>query len=93
MFFKGSRYEKVNEAEITDTAGRVIKYKRTRFIPDTPAIRQHTVLQGERLDIIAFKYFQDSELFWRICDANKAILPDELIAESGQQILIPPTLR
>jgi nucleoid-associated protein YgaU len=93
MFFKGSRYENVSDAEITDATGRIIKYKRTRFIPETPAFIRHTVIQGERLDLIAHRYYQNSELFWRICDANKAMLPDELTAEIGKQILIPPALR
>lgn len=93
MFFKGSRYEKVVTAQITDASGRAIKYKGIRFIPETPAIMQHTVVQGDRLDLIAHQYYQDPELFWRICDANKAMLPDELVAEVGRRILIPPALR
>ncbi len=93
MFFKGSRYEKVKEAQITSANGRVIKYKRIRFILETPAIQQHTVVQGERLDLIAQQHYKDPLLFWRICDANKAMLPDGLVEEVGQRILIPPTLR
>lgn len=93
MFFKGSRYERVATHDIKDTRDRVIIYKRIRFIPDTPAIQQHTVVQGERLDLIAHRYYRDPELFWRICDSNKAMLPDELVAETGRQILIPPAQR
>ena len=93
MFFKGSRYEKVPTAEIVGKSGRVTKYKRIRFIPDTPATRQHVILQGERLDLIAHRYYRDPELFWRICDANKAMLPDELVAEVARRILIPPAQR
>lgn len=93
MFFKGSRYANVAEAEITETNGRVIRYKRIRFIPETPAIQQHTVVQGERLDVIAHQYYRDPELFWRICDANNAMLPDGLVAEAGRRILIPSALR
>lgn len=93
MFFKGSRYEKVATAEITDTNGRVIKYRRIRFIPETLATQQHTVVQGERLDLIAHQYYRDAQLFWRICDANKAMLTDNLVAEVGRRILIPPALR
>lgn len=93
MFSKGSRYEKTATTEITDTSGKVIAYKRVRFIPETPAARHHTVVQGERLDLIAHRYFRDPELFWRICDANEAMLPDKIVAELGRQILIPPALR
>ena len=38
MFFKGSRYEKVPEATLTDAGGRVIRYKTTRFIDDPLAL-------------------------------------------------------
>ena len=89
MFFKGSRYAKVAEAEITETNGRVIRYKRIRLIPEIPAIQQHTVVQGERLDVIAHQYYRDPELFWRICDANNAMDPQELTAEPGRIIRVP----
>ena len=35
MFFKGSRYANVGEHEITDGQGRVVRYKKVRFIPET----------------------------------------------------------
>jgi nucleoid-associated protein YgaU len=93
MFFKGSRYETIPEGQIADISGRKINYKRTRFTPETPAITQHRVAQNDRLDLMAYQYYRDPELFWRICDANKAMLPDQLVAEVGQRILIPPALR
>ena len=33
MFFRGSRYETVADAELTTAGGRVVRYKRIRFIP------------------------------------------------------------
>jgi hypothetical protein len=88
MFFRGSRYEKVGEEEIAD-GGRVIRYKRIRFIPQTRALGGHLVGAGERLDHIAYRYFRDPERFWRICDANHVLWPDDLIAQPGRTILIP----
>lgn len=90
MFFRGSRYANVGEHQITDGKGRVIRYKKTRFIPATQAQMGHMVSQGERLDHIAFRYYRDPERFWRICDANRAMWPPELVAEAGRTILIPP---
>lgn len=89
MFFKGSRYADVEEHEIT-VGGRTVRYKRIRFIPPTGATVLHTVNQGERLDHIAFACYQNAERFWRICDANKATWPDDLIDEPGRTLLIPP---
>lgn len=90
MFFKGSRYERVSESTFTDTTGRVIRYKTTRFIADTQAIVGHRVLNGERLDHIAWQHFRDAERFWRICDANRALWPDDLLEEAAI-IRIPPS--
>lgn len=89
MFFKGSRYANVTEHYITDRKERVIRYKKIRFIPETTAKMTHTVTRGERLDHIAHRYYRDSERFWRICDANRAMLPSDLVDEAGQAILIP----
>ena len=90
MFFKGSRYQNVGEAQLTDNRGRVIRYKKTRFIAESKADFIHTVRQGERLDHVAHEHYRDPERFWRICDANRAMWPDELVAEVGRTILIPP---
>ncbi len=89
MFFKGSRYANVPTEEITEVNGRVTQYKRTRFIPDTPAQMGHAVAEREHLDHIAHRYYRDAERFWRIADANGAMKPDELTAQPGRIILIP----
>ena len=91
MFFKGSRYERVETDEYVDPKGRVILYKKVRFIPETKAQLGHRVRQGERLDHIAQRYYQDPERFWRISDANRATWPDDLIAGPGRTLLIPPS--
>jgi hypothetical protein len=93
MFFKGSRYEGVGDHEIVDGQERAVRYKKVRFIPETGARMGHILSQGERLDHIAYNYYQDSERFWRICDANLAMWPDELVAEVDKVILIPPPER
>jgi hypothetical protein len=90
MFFQGSRYEKVPEATYTDASGRVIRYKTTRFITEPVALVGHRVISGERLDLIAWQHFRDSERYWRICDANRALWPDDLL-EEGSILRIPPT--
>jgi hypothetical protein len=90
MFFKGSRYESVDELGITDGTGRVVRYKKVRLIHETEARMGHVLNQGERLDHLAHLYYRDPERFWRICDANRAMWPDELTTEAGRTILIPP---
>jgi hypothetical protein len=93
MFFRGSRYEPIPEAELLTPEGRTIRYKRVRFIPATPGALAQLVAQGDRLDLIAYRTFKDPEQFWRICDANLALRPEDLVAEPGRRLLIPvPTI-
>jgi len=90
MFFKGSRYENVATDSITNAQGQVIRFKKVRFIPDTSAQAAVVVNQGERLDHIAQRVYQDPELFWRIGDANFALWPPDLVAEPGRLLKVPP---
>ena len=89
MFFKGSRYEKIGELERTLPDGRRVRYKATRFIPDTRQVAPYVVKDGDRIDRLAFRYFRDPERFWRICDANDALWPPDLLETPGDTIGIP----
>jgi hypothetical protein len=89
MFFKGSRYASVVTAEMTDERGRVLHYKRVRFIPEARAGLGHIVGEGERLDHIADRYYHDAEQFWRICDANRALWPHDLTRQPRRILAIP----
>src|SRR5262249_9355300 len=91
MFFRGTRYEKVDTAQITNSSGRVISYKKVRFIPPTTAVVGHNVIPGERLDQISNSFYKDAQRFWRICDANFAMWPADEVALANVTILIPPS--
>jgi hypothetical protein len=86
-----SRYSGIETATIETAEGKVIIFLRRRFLPD-PArfalLEEHVVLQGERLDNITAKYLGDPEQFWRICDANGAMRPDELTETVGRHLRI-----
>ena len=43
-----------------------------------PLLAEHVVVRGDRLDLIAAAYLGDPTQFWRICDANPVIHPEEL---------------
>lgn len=89
MFFRGSRYEHLPDAELTDSSGRSYRYKRMRFIPDLPAGLSETVRQGDRPDLLAFRLVGDPEQFWRLCDANREQRPVDLTATPGRRIRVP----
>jgi phage tail protein X len=44
---------------------------------------------GERLDLLAWKYYQDPELWWIISAANPELRKDSLYLEPGLQIRVP----
>jgi len=86
-----SRYYGIETTTVQLPYGRTIIYLRRRFVPspDNFALLQyHTVTQGERLDNITAKYLNDPEQFWRICDANGALHPDELTETVGRKLRI-----
>ena len=52
-----------------------------------PDDRFHTVIDGDRLDLLAYHYLGDVRLWWVICDYNEIFLPLEL--EVGLVLRIP----
>lgn len=92
MFEHTSRYFSLETATLKDAQGNVIAYKRRRFLPEgesMPLLSEVMIKQGDRLDLLSFKFYNDPEQFWRICDANNAMDPEELTKEAGKQIKVP----
>jgi hypothetical protein len=86
-----SRYSAIPTATFTGADGRTVVYLTRRFLPSPESfalLQFHTVIQGNRLDNIANQYLGDPLAFWRICDANNVMRPDELTANPGSQIRI-----
>jgi len=92
MFPRTSRYYKIEVALYTGADGREIAYLRRRFIPLSAGaviIAEHRVEEGDRLDNVTARYLADPEQFWRVCDVNGAMRPDELTEEIGRRLEIP----
>ena len=92
MVSQSSRYYGVGIAVLVLPGGEEIQYLKRRFLqdPDRETVLSiHTVSEGERPDIIAAKYLGDPELFWRVCDANATMSPDELTRTPGRLLNIP----
>jgi hypothetical protein len=89
MFFRGSRYERVDEAELTAADGRIIRYKRMRFIPENAGTASYIVRQGDRPDLAAYNTVGDPEQFWRLCDVNRVQRPVDLTRTPGLKIQAP----
>ena len=54
-----------------------------------PLLAEVAVGQGDRLDLITARTLGDPEQFWRVCDANDAMDPRELTAETGRALRVP----
>lgn len=94
MFDPTSRYYNIEVATmtVTDSDGlpREIRFVRRRLIPPNgvTALVEHTVTQGERLDNITARYLGDPTQFWRVCDANNVLQPNQLTDNIGTRIKI-----
>lgn len=90
QFPNTSRYYRLETVPLETPDGKTVRYLRRRFLPPAgnfSLLREHTVVEGERLDHIAFKELGDAEQFWRICDANNAMHPEDLL-EIGRKLRI-----
>ncbi len=86
-----SRYYGIATATIQTADGRQVIYLLRRFVPspdDFAVLQVHVVTQGERLDNIAAQCLNDPEQFWRLCDANGVLRPEELTETVGRKIKI-----
>jgi hypothetical protein len=91
LFPATSRYSGVPTTTLDRADGHTIRYLRRRFVPGPERftlLQEHVVTQGERLDNITAQYVGDPEQFWRICDANRAMHPNELTATIGRRLRI-----
>src|SRR6266568_1117605 len=82
MFSRISRYYGLPDVVDHDPreGGRTVVSKSLRTLPDVSGTFQHTILDGDRLDQLAFMYYRQPRKWWRICDANPEFLsPMELL--------------
>jgi hypothetical protein len=90
-FTATSRYAATATAVHTLPDGRDVIYLRRRFLPSPEnfaLLGEHFVVEHDRLDVLTARYIGDPEQFWRVCDANRALLPDDLTATVGSVIRI-----
>jgi nucleoid-associated protein YgaU len=94
MFASTSRYYLLETATITLLDGRIAAYKRRRFVPAAESLAQLAaivVTQEDRIDLITARTLGDPEQFWRVCDANQALDPTDLVVP-GRILRIPSPL-
>ncbi|ALF52893.1 hypothetical protein ACX27_08535 [Nostoc piscinale CENA21] len=91
MFELNSRYYTLEIVNKNTKDGRQIPYVRRRFLPDAdlmPTLTEVTVTAGDRLDLIAARTLGNPEEYWRVCDTNYAMNPNDLTAQIGRRLRI-----
>lgn len=91
LFPPTSRYHGIDTATLEVAEGKTVIYLRRRFVPPPERfalLQEHTVTQGDRLDNLTAQYLGDPEQYWRLCDANGALRPDELTETVGRRLRI-----
>jgi nucleoid-associated protein YgaU len=92
MLLKNSRYANAREfdSESSDFLGI-----RPRHIETAAGVIEHRVEVGQRLDLLARHYYNDSRLWWRILDANPDLLcgASMLLDEMAGEVILIPRVR
>lgn len=86
-----SRYNGVAIVTLTTPDNRTISYLQRRILPAPDSfafVQWYTVKQGDRMDTVTAKVLGDPLQFWRICDANGAMRPEDLVARAGLRLRI-----
>jgi hypothetical protein len=87
-----SRYQNIpiTKADITGST-----YYQTNIYPEIPPVNSDYYIittVGDRLDLIAYDFYQDASLWWVIASANS--LPgDSIYAPVGIQLRVPVNLQ
>jgi hypothetical protein len=92
-----SRYYSTG-TNLLDVGDRQVPYLQRRFLPPASqftVIQAYTVVDGDRLDNISAATMGDPLAFWRICDANNVMRPEELTETPGRliDIALPQGIR
>ena len=92
-FAPASRYAGLAIEKYTAPDGTIHAYVTRRIVPqpaDLASVGSYVVSQDERSDLIATATMGDPELFWRLCDGNRALDPAELeVAGKRLQVTLP----
>lgn len=88
MIFEDSRYALAPVLRVTAADGVTRPTIYADGSPTFPPFRNHIVTEGDRFDLLAYRFLGNPELWWHIADANPEVFyPEDLIP--GMTIRIP----
>ena len=91
MLEPDSRYAKLATATHETADGRELVYITRRFLPGAGELdfqARVLVSEGDRIDQISSRTIGDPLQFWRICDANEAMHPEDLVTHPGSVLFV-----
>ncbi len=101
VFAPDSRYHGLPTAQTRLPDGRTVAYVMRRFLPrpeNFATLQTVTLAAGQRTDQLAAQYLGVAEQWWRLADANGAMLPEAMVARPGARLRVtlpegvpPPT--
>jgi nucleoid-associated protein YgaU len=87
--------DRYNNATILTTEYTNRPYRKMKFYPNIPLSESDVYVittVGDRLDSLAFSYYNDATLWWVIAMANNNATKGALFPEPGTQLRIPTDL-
>ena len=87
--------DRYTDAPILKTANTNRPYYKAKFYPNIPLSESDVYVittVGDRLDNLAFSYYNDATLWWVIAMANNNATKGALYPEPGTQLRIPTDL-
>jgi len=89
MFDLDSRYSKLTPLTVPGPNGTPVQIVPIRFIAAANPVIARRIRQGDRPDLLAYEFYKEPQLFWRIADANEVMRPSEMVSNLGGLIGIP----
>lgn len=89
MFFDGSRYLRVADYSVDGGDGSKRKLKVTRELQPGETALTYQVRDGDRLDLLAYKFYRNPRKWWLIADANADCIAPEQLLTPGRMLIIP----
>ncbi|MCE9672843.1 tail protein X [Myxococcus stipitatus] len=89
MRYQGSRYTGTEVIEPINGQGEHPRVLAPRRIAPPPGVLEYVVLEGERLDHLAHRFYGDPKKYWLLLDANPGVLNPFELLRPGQRIRVP----
>ncbi|MBN1203492.1 MAG: hypothetical protein JXB05_01025 [Myxococcaceae bacterium] len=89
MLYQGSRYAGTEVVEPVNTEGEHPRVLALRRISAPKGVLEYVVMEGERLDHLAQRFYSDPKKYWLILDANPHELNPFELLRPGRRIQVP----